>query len=83
MNLPFLKNKNISGAIMTTKVRPSDAPETSEDEGNQGLMEAAKDLTTAIQAGDHKAVAQALEAAFQILDAAPHEEGEHFNEEQE
>ncbi len=62
---------------MTTKVRPSDAPETEQDESNQGLIEAAKDLIRGVQAGDEKLVAQALEAAFQILESQPHDEASH------
>lgn len=82
MNLPFLaKNKQkISGAIMT-KVRSPDAPETEEDQSNQGLLAAARDLITAVQAGDEKGVAQALQAAFEIADSQPHSEGEHVEDE--
>lgn len=68
---------------MTTKVRSPDVPETEEDQSNQGLLAASKDLITAIQAGDEKAVAQAIQAAFEILDASPHEEGPHLNESEE
>lgn len=80
MNLPFLRKNNISGSIMTTKVRSPDAPQSEEDQGNQGLQAAARDLITAIQAGDEKGVSQALESAFAILDSQPHEEGPHIEE---
>lgn len=71
MNLPFLRKNNISGAIMTTKVRAPDAPESEEDQGNQGLQAAARDLITAIQSGDEKAVAQALHAAYELCESQP------------
>lgn len=84
MNLPFLKNKNISGSIMTTKVRePDQKPDENQDDGDAGLMSAAQDLVNAIQAGDPKGCAQALRAAFQILDSEPHDEGEHLDDAQE
>lgn len=83
MNLPFLKNKqNVAGVIMT-KVRSPDHPENKEDESNQGLLAASRDLIKAVQASDEKGVAQAIEAAFTILDSQPHEEGEHTNEDEE
>lgn len=84
MNIPFLKNKQgAAQSIMTTKVRTPDAPETQEDESNQGLLAAARDLITACQAGDEKGVAQALQSAFDICESQPHEEGDHFNEPEE
>jgi len=47
---------------------------------DMGLMSAAEDLVRAIHSKDHKAVAAALKAAFQILDAEPHVEGPHEEE---
>lgn len=41
------------------------------------LMAAAEDLIQAVHSKDAHAVADALEAAFQISDSLPHEEGEH------
>lgn len=80
--LPFLKPKHVAGTIMAVKVRPPDVTEdkSSEDQENAGLMSAASDLITAVQANDHKAAAQALRAAFEILDSSPHDEGPHTND---
>lgn len=81
MNIPFLKHKQgAAQAIMTTKVRTPDAPETAEDQSNQGLLAAARDLITAIQSGDEKLVAQAIQAAFELCENQPHNEAEHLNE---
>lgn len=41
------------------------------------LMSAAQDLSDALKSNDIEKVAQALEAAFQIADSMPHEEGPH------
>jgi len=68
---------------MTTKVRSPDAPESEDDQSNQGLLASARDLITAIQSGDEKGVASALQSAFQILDSEPQDEGEHLNESEE
>jgi hypothetical protein len=68
---------------MSTKIRePDQKPEENQDDGDAGLMSAAQDLITAVQAGDQKGAAQALRAAFQILDSEPHDEGDHFDDEQ-
>jgi len=84
MNPFLLSKKNISGAIMTTKVRePDEKPEGEESNENEGLQAAMRELTTAIQTGDDKAAAQAFQAAFQICENQPHEEIEHDNDEQE
>lgn len=40
------------------------------------LASAAEDLISAVHSKDANAVAQALEAAFQICDSQPHYEGE-------
>lgn len=83
MSLPFLKPKNVSGYIMTTKVREPDneqKPNDSDGSVDPGLLAAAKDLITAVGTGDEKLVAQALQAAFEICDSQPHDEGEHLNE---
>jgi hypothetical protein len=45
--------------------------------GNPGLEAAAHELIQAITNKDPKAVAAALRNAFNLVDAAPHEEGEH------
>lgn len=84
--LPFMKNKSVSGSIMTTKMRAPDAPEEVEKSNSsidEGLLAASRDLISAIGTGDEKLVAQALQAAFEIIDSQPHEEGPHPEEESE
>lgn len=46
-------------------------------EAEHPLSACAEDLIDAIHSKDPQAVAHALEAAFQICDSQPHEEGEH------
>ena len=45
--------------------------------GEHPLAPAAEDLINAIHSKDVGAVAKALEAAFEIADSQPHEEGSH------
>lgn len=84
--LPFLKKKQQAGIIVKER-QPNGSIEHSMDkeESNedQGLIAAAQDLINAINSKDAKAVSQALQAAFEICDALPHEEGEHINENDE
>ena len=79
-----VKTNSIADQIMAKKTpmgglsmeQEPEAPEA--DEGDdEGLNTAARDLIDAIQAGDEAGVASAFKAAFQILEAAPHEEAEH------
>lgn len=55
---------------------PDTQPEEQSDE-HVALESCAKDLISAIEAKDHKGVADALMAAFHIADTMPHEEGPH------
>ncbi len=75
MPLPFLKTRRESG--ISTTIRPRDtAPndrQSPESEDN-GLAAAAEDLCRAIESKDYKGAAQALKAAFDILESQPHEE---------
>lgn len=81
--LPFLAPKKIASVIMAkTKPEGGVEDERHEDEQDPGLMSAAEDLISAVHAKDAAAVAEALEAAFEILDSQPHEEGEHLEEEE-
>lgn len=81
MQLPFLKPRAISGAIMQTKVRTPDSPADKaaedKDNSNSGLLAGAQDLITALQAGDARGVADSFKSLFQILESMPHEEAEH------
>jgi hypothetical protein len=76
--LPFLKQKQQAGVIVNQRKPDSIKEDSSED---YALESAAEDLIRAHNTKDIKAVAAALRAAFQILDAEPHEEGEHTNDE--
>ena len=83
--LPFLKNKERSvGAINTEYRKPDEKPEhEGEMDGHEEALEAcASELIRGVESGDKRMVVDALRAAFEILDAMPHEEGEHINEEE-
>lgn len=85
MSLPFLKPKAVAGVIISRR-KPDGATqseESMEGETDQGLMSAAEDLIRAIHAKDGQAVTDALQAAFEIMESQPHEEGEHISEEEE
>lgn len=70
--LPFLSPKKLSGSIIA-KTKPEGGIEEESQEGqpDQGLMSAAEDLISAVNMKDASAVASALRAAFDILDAGP------------
>lgn len=81
--LPFLKPEKV-GAIIVARRKP-DGSHMAEggmaEDGhveNAELLAAATDLVRAVHAKDAKGVAEALEAAFYVCDAMPHEEGEHI-----
>jgi hypothetical protein len=42
------------------------------------MRSCAMDLHKAFQSGDYAAAAEALQAAFELADKQPHEEGEHI-----
>jgi hypothetical protein len=80
--LPFLKKTkeaSVSAAPQTI-VRESDHEEELEHEP---LDVIAQELVDAVHKKDAKLVADCLHAAFEILDAMPHVEGEHITEEDE
>lgn len=83
--LPFLKNyKEKSAGGVTVQMRKPDHPEQEEKrEENQEVEAAAQDLLNAIAANDVRKVAAALQAAFEICDSLPHEEGPHIEAEDE
>lgn len=60
--------------------KPDQLPGEDKDSDFDGLEAAADDIMRASAAGDKKAYAAALRAAFEILDSEPHVEGEHLNE---
>ena len=53
------------------------------EDHDEGLLAAASDLLKAIEAKDHKAMAHAMRAAFDILESEPHEEGPHESDSEE
>lgn len=74
--LPFLKKDkeaSVSGPVSSIKREHDEDHEVDYDI----LESAAQDLIDALEKKDVNAVAIALRAAFEICDAAPHEEGEH------
>lgn len=75
--VPFLKPKHIS-AVIIAKHKPEGGIEDMHEEGEDhpALMSAAEDLISAVQMKDAKAVAEALKAAFQIVDSEPMEDEE-------
>jgi hypothetical protein len=85
--LPFLDPKKIASAAMTVKggktMEHNPEVEAPDSDMDGGLKSAAEDVLMAIE---HKSVmdlAKALKSAFMILDAMPHEEGEHEEEAEE
>lgn len=80
--LPFLAPKKQAGVIIA-KRKPDGGIEAMHEEGEHepGLMAAAEDLISAVHAKDAKGVADAIKAAFEVVDAGPHEEGPHLEAE--
>lgn len=76
-----LKAKPQTGVIVHTRSPDEELPsEKSDENDHSAAIEAcASSLINAVHAHDVKAVAEALNDAFTILDAMPHEEGEHTN----
>jgi len=71
--LPFLKHKqeaSVSGPVESIK--------REHDEDYDMLESAAEDLCKALEAKDYPKIAEALRAAFEIMESEPHEEGEHI-----
>lgn len=73
--LPMLKDKKEASIAL-----PSDSIQREPDEEQEyDFMEsAAEDLCHAITSKDYKAIAEALRAAFDIMESQPHEEGPHI-----
>lgn len=71
--LPFLKRNqegSASGAVESIKREPDDGADAYDP-----VHSAAEDLISAIHSKDVSAVAEALKAAFALLDSEPHDEG--------
>lgn len=79
--LPFLKRERKETGIIVEHRKPDVEPK---DEAEDDSLETAvDDFFKAYAARDIKAGAAALRAAFQIVDAEPHHEGEHLDESEE
>lgn len=78
MSLPFKKHKEASISVAPEIVKRNPDQEQEYDP----LESAAEDLINAIQSKDTKSAADAIRAAFDILDSGPHFEGPHTNGEQ-
>lgn len=78
MPIPYLQKKQIAGLII--KKRESDtlspAENDSETEQDQGLESCAEHLIRAVHSKDAPGVAEALRAAFEVLESAPHDEAD-------
>ena len=85
MPLPFLQKKQVAGVIVSHR-KPDGSKEEShseeEDSDHSGLTACMRELASALKSDNHEAAAEAFRSAFQILDAEPHEEGPHTNEEE-
>lgn len=78
--LPWMKDqkKNVAGVIMATRkpdggFRDESTPETSFSDSD-GLQACAEDIIKAIEAKDAKALATALQDAFDVMESQPHDE---------
>lgn len=76
--IPILKAKRQVGGLIIKKW-PADQPQdaANESEEHKELEAAAKELCSAIEARDHKAIAKAFHKAFKASELMPHEEAEH------
>lgn len=69
--LPFLKHSKDAAVSM-----PVETMERTPDEGAEydSMESAAEDLCNAVHAKNYKAAAEALRAAFELMESEPHEE---------
>lgn len=77
--LPFIK-KSTNPGVISKPVSPDDYQEPKELNEDDGLEMAAQDILTAIEHRDYKALAAAIRAAFEIVDAEPHFEADHLED---
>ena len=82
--LPFLnKHKQSVAGLIIKRREPDESADKKEPEGDEVLEAAASDILNAIESKDHRHLALALRAAFDILESEPHKEGPHTDEEEE
>ena len=74
--LPFMKKRQQAGLIVQTR-QPDEPKESSDMDMDQEALEAAaQDLIDAVASQSRKQVAEALKAAFTILECMPHDEAD-------
>lgn len=81
MSLPFLKTPRKQTGISMQYRKPDEKAEQSQEADS--LEVCADEMLKAHSIGDKKALAQALRAAFAILESEPHMEGPHLESEGE
>jgi hypothetical protein len=74
--LPFQKKQEASVVMPSESIRRTPDHEEEYDH----VEAAAEDLYHAVKSGHIKGIAEALRAAFDILDSEPHHEGPHIGE---
>jgi hypothetical protein len=79
--LPFLKHPKIQQTGIAVEYRKPD--EGKEESEHNHLEQCAQDLIEAVHSKDKKAVLNSLKDIFNELDAIPHIEGEHIEEEEQ
>lgn len=75
--LPFLQKKNVAGLIMQQRKPDTEGTVEGLDDRAGADLDAHSDaLIKSVQAGDVKGVSAALRAAFEAMEAQPHEEAD-------
>lgn len=80
--IPFMKPKMQTGIIFKERKAEGGISEAQDDD-SMAMEACADDMIRAIHSKDSKMLAKAMKAAFDIMEASPHEEGPHLNEENE
>lgn len=78
--LPFLQKAKMQTGVIIHERKSDHEPEEG-SEPSEGLEACASDIIKAISSSNSKALAQALQAAFEIMDSNPHEEYPHDEDE--
>jgi hypothetical protein len=77
MPLPFFKKDRRVGLIVEQRHPDGNLERKPDEEGDPALEACAEDLLRAMNTKDIKAIADALRAAFDVMESEPHEEAEH------
>lgn len=78
MSLPWIKPKQVAGLIVSRR-KPDDSQEVT-PESESPVLYCAEEILKAVSANDAKALAMALEHAFNILDSAEEDQEPQENE---